>query len=94
MSARSRILNRRAKLVAAALAGGGVAASACGPSVCLSPSCEKCEPVDASKDQKDDMMPQPCLTAPFDSGIDTGSDAPVDAPSDSPSDAPNDGEGG
>jgi len=89
MTARDRILARRAKLVAAAITGATVAA--CGSQVCLSlidPDAQA--PMDAAPD----MRPQACLTAPFDSGSDTGSDAPGDSPSDSPKDSPSDQDAG
>ena len=77
------ILARRAKFVAAALAGASVAANACSSSkVCLSMITN---PPDASPPPS----PQPCLTAPNpnpppDAGDDASDDASTDAPDDAP----------
>lgn len=81
MTARDRILARRAKLIAAAITGATVAA--CGSQVCLSLVDPDAQP---PADAAPDMQPQVCLGVPYDSGVDTGSDAPGDAPKDSPSD--------
>jgi hypothetical protein len=81
---RARILARRAKLVAAALAA-STAAAQCGgsttPQACLSIAADS-GPSDAAGDA--DGGPQVCLSAPFDSGPDTQAD-------DGASDAPKDG---
>jgi hypothetical protein len=85
VTARDKILKRRAKLVAAALASAGIAAGACGPTVCLSivdpdASTTKDGPSDGSMM---DTKPQVCLTMmQEDSGVDTGRDSPSDAPDD------------
>lgn len=62
---KKRILSRRAKFVAAAIAASGLAA--CGGEVG--------GPADAAADAPKDTaadVPQPCLSAPFDAGPDTG----------------------
>ena len=83
---KNRILSRRAKFVAAAIAAGSLGATdACSPQPCLDIATP---PVDASKDGPDDATndaPQVCLTAPFDAGSDAtdgstdGSDGSSDA---------------
>lgn len=86
---RTRILRRRAKLIAAALATAGSTTAACGSQVCLSIAVD---PDAATMDATPDMGPQVCLTPAIDSGVDTGTDSTTDAPGDSPSDSPSDGE--
>lgn len=77
---KKRILSRRAKFVAAAIAASGIAA-ACGGEVT--------GPGDASTDGPKDTavdVPQPCLSAPFDAG-DAGPQPCLDVPLDDAGDA-------
>jgi hypothetical protein len=71
---KQRILSRRAKFVAAAIAASGLAA--CGGEV--SGPIPDASAADAPKDQSVDA-PQVCLSAPFDAGQDAPADAASDA---------------
>lgn len=85
MSPRDRILARRAKFIAAALAASGAASLAgCG-------QVEEEPRVDAAVESGTDTGPQPCLTtdaevclsAPLDTGVDTGPTPCLEPPLDS-----------
>lgn len=66
MSSREKILARRAKFIAAAVASAGAIAcsseSSSGPTVCLEPT------IDAGRDVGD-TMPMPCLDPVVDTGV-------------------------
>jgi hypothetical protein len=77
MSPRDRILARRAKFVAAALASAGAIGCSSTAAVCLEPA------IDAGSDGKPDTSttdtaPNPCLTPALDSSVeDAGDTAPM-----------------
>jgi hypothetical protein len=69
MSPRDRILQRRAKFVAAALASTAVACSSAEPSVCLEPAIDASGDTAKADTSVSDAQPEACLTPALDSAV-------------------------